>query len=164
MALRSRSCKNHPDSFCYICSEFKITDARNRVTEFIQKAYHACFGVQPGDQDKPWAPHVVCENCVEHLRQWTQGSRKALTFAIPMIWREPKNHTNDCYLCAINLTGINKKKRKSLIYSNLPSALRPVADCDEIPIPVFKKLPDVPNENLDVSFVPKSSEPILFNQ
>ena len=78
-------------------------------------------------------------------------------------------------VCAINLTGINKKKRKSLLYPNLPSALRPVAHCDEIPIPVFKKLPDVSTENLDVSFqeqdnlndnsfVPKSSEPILFNQ
>ena len=77
--------------------------------------------------------------------------------------------------CAINLTGINRKKRKSLLYPNLPSALRPVAHCDEIPIPVFKELPDVPNENLDVNFeenddlndndfVPKSSEPILFNQ
>ena len=92
-----------------------------------------------------------------------------------MIWREPKNHTDDCYFCAINLTGINKKKHKSFIYPNLPLALRPVAHCDEIPIPVFKELPDVPNENLDVNFeenddlndndfVPKSSEPILFNQ
>ena len=91
-----------------------------------------------------------------------------------MIWREPKNHTDDCYFCAINLTGINKKKHKSFIYPNLPSALRRVAHCDEIPIPVFKELPDVPNENLDVNFeenddlndndfVPKSSEPILFN-
>ena len=91
------------------------------------------------------------------------------------VWREPKSHTDDCYFCAINLTEINKKKRKSFIYPNLPSALRPVAHWDEIPFPVFKELPDVPNENLDVSFeeeddlndndfVPKSSEPILFNQ
>ena len=56
MASRSRSCKNHPDSFCYICGEFKITDERNRVTEFIQKAYCAYFGIQLGDQDKPWSP------------------------------------------------------------------------------------------------------------
>ena len=161
--------------FCYICGEFKTTDERNRVTEFIQKAYHAYLGVQLGDQDKPWAPRVVCKTCVEHLRQWTQGSRKPLKFGIPMIRREPKNHTNDCYFCAINLTVINKKKRKSLIYPNLSSALRPVAHCDEIPITVFKELANVPNENLDVSFeeqddlndndfVPKSSEPILFNQ
>ena len=92
-----------------------------------------------------------------------------------MIWREPKNHTNDCYFCAINLTGINKKKRKSLIYSNLPSSLQPVGHCDEILVPVFKELPDVDSKNLDVNFegqgnlndnhfVLKSSEPILLNQ
>ena len=92
-----------------------------------------------------------------------------------MIWREPKSHSDNCYFCAINLTGINKKKCKSFIYPNLPSALRPVANCDEIPISAFKELPDAPNENLDVSFeeqdhlddndfVPKSTEPILFNQ
>ena len=175
MASRSRSCKNHPDSFCYIGGEFKITDERNRVTEFIQKAYNAYFGVRLGDQDKPWAPHVVCKTCVEYLRQWTQFSRKALKFGIPIIWREPENHTNDFNFCAINLTGINKKKRKSLIYPNLLSALGPVAHCDENFILVFKELPVVPNENLDVSFeekddlkdndfVPKSSELILFNQ
>ena len=82
------------------------------------------------------------------MRQWSQGSRKALKFGIPMIWKEPENYTDDCYFCAINLTGINEKKRKSLIYPNLPSALRPVAHCDELPIPVFKELPDVPNEKL----------------
>ena len=91
-----------------------------------------------------------------------------------MIWRKPKNHTGDCYFCAINLTGINKKRRKSPVYPNLPLALRPVDQCDEIPTLVFKELPDVPNENLDMSFEeqdendndfePKSSEPILFNQ
>ena len=175
MASRSRSCKSHPDSFCYICGEFKITDERNCVTEFIQKAYHAYFGVRLGDQDKPWAPHVVCKTCVEHLRQWTQSSQKALKFGIPMIWREPKSHSDNCYFCAINLTRINKKKCKSFIYPNLPSTLRAVGNCDEIPISAFKELPDAPNENLDVSFeeqdhlddndfVPKSTEPILFNQ
>ena len=35
MASKSRSCKNHPDSFYYICGEFKITDEKNRATEFI---------------------------------------------------------------------------------------------------------------------------------
>ena len=62
-------------SFFCICGEFKITDdERNCVTEFIQKAYYAYFGIQLGDQDKPWAPHVVRKTCVEHLRQRTQGS------------------------------------------------------------------------------------------
>ena len=71
MSSRSRSCKNHPDSFCYICGELKITDERNSVTGFIQKAYHAYFRVQLGNQDKPWALYVFCKTCDEHLRQWT---------------------------------------------------------------------------------------------
>ena len=123
MASRSRSCKNHPDSFSYICGEFKITDERNHVTEFFQKAHHAYLGIQLGDQVKLEVPHVVCKTCVKQLRQWTKSSRKTLKFGIPLIWREPKNHTDDCYFCAINLTGVNKKKCKSFIYSNLPSAL-----------------------------------------
>ena len=71
--------------FCYICGEFKTIDEKNREAEFIQKAYHAYFGVQLGDPDKPWASHVVCKTCVKHLRQWTQGSQKALKFGIPII-------------------------------------------------------------------------------
>ena len=46
MASRSRSCKNHPDLFCYIYGESQITDEINDLTEFIQKAYDAYFGVQ----------------------------------------------------------------------------------------------------------------------
>ena len=55
MTSRSRSCKNHPDSFCYICNELKITDGK----KFTQKTYRTYFGVQLGDHDKPWALHVV---------------------------------------------------------------------------------------------------------
>ena len=60
-----------------------------------------------GDQDKSWAPHIVCKTCLEHLRQWTLGTRKSMRFGIPMIWREPRNHVDDCYVCAINVAGVN---------------------------------------------------------
>ena len=60
-----------------------------------------------------------------------------------MVWREPKNHFNDCYFCAVNTKGINRKNRKSLVYSNLESAIRPVPHCNEIPVPVFKGLPEL---------------------
>ena len=43
-------------------------------------------------QDKSWAPHIACKTCIEHLRQWTKKQRKGLRFAIPMVWREPKDH------------------------------------------------------------------------
>ena len=35
---------------------------------------------------------------------------------------------------------MNHKKRKSLSYTNLNSAIRPVRHCDEVPLPVFTDL------------------------
>ena len=63
-----------------------------------------------------------------------------------MIWREPANHVTDCYFCAIDLTGINRKNRSSLTYPDLDSSRRPVAHCEEIPIPVFKKFPETSDD------------------
>ncbi|KAI5696331.1 hypothetical protein M8J76_008968 [Diaphorina citri] len=68
-----RSCINKPDCFCYVCGEYTPLESRKPVNEFVNKAYHAYFGIKIGDQDKSWAPHEVCKTCVEHLRQWTTG-------------------------------------------------------------------------------------------
>ena len=56
-----------------------------------------------------------------------------------MVWREPRNHVSDCYFCAIDVTGINRKNRKILKYRypDLESARRPVAHSDECPVPVY---------------------------
>ncbi|QQP52342.1 Uncharacterized protein FKW44_004467 [Caligus rogercresseyi] len=106
----------------------------------------AYFKVKLGDQDKSWAPHMVCKTCVEYLRRWTKGAKTSLKFGIPMVWREPFYHATDCYFCAINTTGINRKNRQSLQYPNLPSARRPVAHCEDIPVPAFTQLPDSDDE------------------
>jgi hypothetical protein len=63
---------------------------------FIRKVYYAYFGLKLGDQDKSWASHKVCYVCVEDLRKWSKGKNKAFRFGVPMIWREPKNHSGDC--------------------------------------------------------------------
>ena len=141
-----RSCKNKPDLFCYICGEFTLAGQRNQVTSFIKHAYYSYFGIKLGDQDKLWAPHIVCKSCTEYLRLWTKGKKNSLKFGIPMIWREPTNHVTDCYFCAIDLTGINRKNRSSLTYPDLDSARRPVAHCEEIPIPVFKDFPETSDD------------------
>ena len=120
-----------------------MSENRQSVTNFVSQAYLAYFGCKLGDQDKEWAPHIVCKCCTEKLRGWTKGKKKGLTFGVPMVWREPTNHFDDCYFCAINLVGINRKNRKSLIYPNLASAIRPVPHCEEIPVPEFKGLPDL---------------------
>ena len=141
--MASRSCKNHSDCFCYICGKYKTIDNKNSITDFVRKAYFAYFGIKLRDQDQQWAPHVVCKTCVERLRLWTSGTRQSMGFGIPMVWREPTNHVDDCYFCSINVTGVNEKKRKSSSYRSFPSAIRPVAHGADIPMPEFKNLLDL---------------------
>ena len=95
-----------------------------------------------------------------------------------MVWREPRNHFDDCYFCAINLKGINRKNKKHLQYPSLPSANRPVPHSQSIPVPVFKSLPDLTDcDGVPISDVDEddkndeeyvnedlSSEPKLFDQ
>ena len=140
---RRRKCRNDPDVFCYICGEYIMEKQRFNVQDFTKKAYKAYFGMKLGDQDKCWAPHMVCKQCTETLRLWTQRKVKSMRFGIPMVWREPKNHHDDCYFCMNVMSGWNQNKKKSWHYPNIDSALRPVAHCPEIPVPVFTSLPDL---------------------
>ena len=101
--MASRSCKHSADSFCYICGEFiKMQAKKYSIGTSVKmcEAYKAYFGVQVEDQDKPWAPHYSCENCKKRtLEGWFQGERRPMKFAIPRIWREPTDHSTNCYFC-----------------------------------------------------------------
>ena len=86
MAISSRrSCVNDPNVFCYICGEYTLEHNQKLITDFVKQACLAYFKVKLGDRDKPWAPHIVCKTCIEHLRQWTKKQRKGLRFATPMV-------------------------------------------------------------------------------
>ena len=146
MASARRSCRNKPDVFCYICGEYTFAPYGKPVTNYITCAYHAYFGIKLADQDKAWAPHMVCKACTETLRGWTNGKR-SLNFGIPMVWREPTNHVADCYFCALDVTGINRKNWGSLKYPDLQLAHRPVTHCDEISVPIFGELPDISDKD-----------------
>ncbi|XP_073532722.1 uncharacterized protein [Phyllobates terribilis] len=139
-----RSCLNDPDSFCYICGEYTLPKHRRNITDFVKKVYLAYFGVMLGDQDKFWAPHIVCKACIELLRKWSRGQRKSFKFGVPMVWREQKNHHDDCYFCAVQVQGFNKHKKRKWEYPTMESARRPVPHCEDVPVPVFTMLPDLP--------------------
>ena len=182
----ARGCKNDPNIFCYTCGEFTTKENRKPIDDFYRRAYHAYFQVKLGDQDKSWAPHIVCKTCKEQIRQWSNGTRKSLKFGIPMVWREPQNHDNDCYFCSIDATGLNNKKRKSKSYPCLKSAIRPVLHSSEVPIPLFSgfslqdgdKSDDGDNDDdiihdaatyedvcfNDTDYEGSSAEPMLFDQ
>ena len=155
MASSSRSkCINDPDSFCYVCGCYALLHQRRKISEFVRSAYKAYFDIPLGDQDKKWAPHTVCHNCEESLRDWTKGKRKRLPFGVPMVWREPKDHITDCYFCIVNIKGIGKKNRHRIFYPSITSAIRPIPHSEEIPVPLFSGF--APSE--DVSSTSKSEQ------
>lgn len=171
-----RQCRNSRDAFCYICGECTLVHQRRSMTDLVKKAYHLYFGCKIGDQDKEWAPHICCATCAVCLRAWLRGTRKAMPFAVPMIWREQKDHVTDCYFCLTNVSGFSAKSKKSIEYPNLPSAMRPVPHDDSltIPKPPEEWTLDEPDEetamqgtgsDIDPDFEPCSSgDPHLITQ
>ena len=112
--MASRGCINSPDCFCHICGTYTVKKQQRNISDFVKKVYIAYFGVRLGDQDKSWAPHKVFSVCVEELRQWFKGKKKSFRFGIPMVWREPKNHSDDCYFCFCSVQGFNLKDQKKI--------------------------------------------------
>ena len=121
--MSGRHCTSDPNDFCHICGTYIVKARQRPITDFVRRGYLAYFGIKIGDQDKRWAPHTTCSTCLEQLRKWSKGQLKQLPFAIPMIWREPTNHYNDCYFCITKVTGYNCKNLKNIQYPNLLSAI-----------------------------------------
>lgn len=130
-----RKCVNHPNIFCYVCGSFTTKSQRRTITSDLRKIYKLYFDCPLGDQDKAWAPHIVCTSCFNGLRDWLNKRKVAMPFAIPMIWREPKNHHDDCYFCSVNVAGFTLKTKHQIVYPNLQSAIRPIPHCENLPVP-----------------------------
>ncbi|KAL4107754.1 hypothetical protein QTP88_018046 [Uroleucon formosanum] len=137
MASSQRSCVNHPDVFYCVYGEYTLKENRKTITNFVKKLI------------------------LEHLRQWNNGKIRSPKFGIPMVWREPINHFDNCYFCIVNITSINRNNRSKWKYPDLASARWPVLHSDEIPIPTFHQLPEIPEDkfcNFDVSDADRVSD------
>lgn len=64
---------------------FESQEQQRNISNFIQKVYFAHFSIKLGEQDKSWAPHIVCSVCVEELKQ---GKKKSFRLGGPMILRQ----------------------------------------------------------------------------
>ena len=96
--MSNRGCRNHPDIFCYICGQYTLIRARNVIDGFVKKAYIAYFGIHIGDQDKPWAPHIVCARHIYANRpmeneigyhlgyQWCGGLPVIIIMIVIFVW------------------------------------------------------------------------------
>ena len=60
-----------------------------------------------------------------------------MKFAIPRIWREPTNHTNDCYFCMVDPSKRRTGKNAlAIVYPSIPSSIAPVPHSDQLPVPI----------------------------
>ena len=51
MPKKRRSCKNDPDTFCYICGQLTLLKYLRNLTDKIKRLYYAYCGCAVGDQD-----------------------------------------------------------------------------------------------------------------
>ena len=66
------------NGFCYVCGVFvNVKSVKYTIVEgnFYCSTYKAYFGVQVGDQDKSWVPHMVCGSCGSTLELWYRGEK-----------------------------------------------------------------------------------------
>ena len=131
-----RNCLNHPDRFCFVCGKFTSKKQQRNIIYDIKKMYAAYYGCPLGDQDKTWAPHKICKLGCLGLHNWLNKRSPSMPFSVPMIWREPKDHCQDCYFCFTKTKGFFFKQRDKITYSNLDSARTPVPHDDTMPPPV----------------------------
>ena len=94
-----------------------------------------------------------------------------MPFAVPMIWREPTCCATECYFCLTIVDGITKKNKGSIVYPNVPSAIRPVPHSENLPVPVaseilFDSISDSDGSGDESDFRPPQNEdsPQLFDQ
>ncbi|GFS69422.1 uncharacterized protein TNCV_3401081 [Trichonephila clavipes] len=92
-----------------------------------------------------------------------------------MLWREPKNHGDDCYFCSCSVQGFNLKNRKDISYPTIiRSAIRPVPHGPDLPIPSppdtldnilddFDQISHISSDS-DDGYDPDTNDPELFSQ
>lgn len=136
-----RQCKNSPNKFCYVCGQYILKSQGKKISEKVCNAYFLYFG-HIVYQDKPWIPQMFCVSCYATLLSWLNGNKTSMPFAIPILWREPSNHYNDCYFCMTDIRGYSKKIKHKIEYPTVNSVSKPIPHSEDMPPP----LP--PNESL----------------
>jgi len=57
-----------------------------------------------------------------------------MPFAVPIVWREQKDHLTDRHFHLTVTDGHNSKSKHTILYPNIPSALRTLEHDDSLPM------------------------------
>jgi hypothetical protein len=127
-----RKCSYNFSTFCYVCGWLTFKSRRRNFTPLFKKCCELSFGCKVGDEDKSWASQISYVTCVRLFTGRLNGSSQ-IPFAVPMVWRETKGHWTDWYFNEHNRITFKSKQRVK--YPDLPSAMRPVQNSEELPVP-----------------------------
>jgi hypothetical protein len=111
-----------------VCGDYTIKLNRKTITPLIKKAYELYFGCEIGDQDKPWAPHIVCQLFSVFERMVERFSEVYAVCCSNGVARTKRSFDRQ-------LSGISLKSEHSIQYPSLPSAVRLVLHSQDLPVP-----------------------------
>ena len=70
------------------------------------------------------------------MHNWLNKRSSPISFAVPMIWRKPKDNCKDCNFYLIKTKGFFFKQRDKIAYPNSDIARTPVLHDESMPLPV----------------------------
>ena len=94
------------------------------MTGLVKQNYRDCFGFSMQNEDNRHSPSFICYNCYKRLRDLKKRPRSK--FAVPALWRQPSDHSTDCYFCLTKTYGFNRKNKKNIKYPDVTSVSKPV--------------------------------------
>lgn len=115
-----------------------LSARKKNITDQVKQLFYEYFKFKITDQDKPYAPHVVCSSCVSTLQNWKKSKGKTqFKFAVPTYWMQVNDHSQ-CYFCQTKIQGVKKTNFKKIKYPNVKSAKRPQPwnEGEEKPVPI----------------------------
>ncbi|XP_071054071.1 uncharacterized protein [Onthophagus taurus] len=99
------------------------------------KKFVECYNIPMRNLVKPWVPTSICTTCRLTLINWNDMKKEVVI--TPTMWYEPKDHNEDCYFCACDITGCNKKNKGNILYSYVqsvtPAKKGKIARLDKVP-------------------------------
>jgi hypothetical protein len=72
-----------------------------------------------------------------------------MLFAIPMVNRQPKDSSSDCYLYFTDITGITSNSKHTVKYPDIPSAMRHFPHIEGLSVPNPPESLNFSNDNSD---------------
>ncbi|XP_076310080.1 uncharacterized protein LOC143225124 [Tachypleus tridentatus] len=79
---------------------------------------------------------ILPVSTAKKLEGWYRGKKRAMKYAIPKSWREPIDHTSNCYFCMVDPSKYQTGKNAyAIMYPDLPSSIVPVPHCPELVVP-----------------------------